>query len=200
MSDTDEVIKASGNSKHPLLQIVVATLLTTVAGVVLTHYYQEREERGRLLQEARNNAIAVYYDMIDTCGKRHYYAFRAAKAFEVPAMDDAEVKKRWAAYDQMVLYWNDNRFRNVAMLKRYFGAEAANKNFMEVLRALGQIHGQLLDIKYKYEHKQPYSCTKLLTQIEETDGMISDFADFLEGKLQAGTVDIYEPSPPTKKP
>ena len=110
--------KARSSKAFDLTKSIVTVVLASVAAAWISHHYKVEEENAAVYAESRKAATNTYYDIIDTIGKRHYYALRAAVGFQWH--DDEMV--HWQQYENMRAYWNEHRYSIMALTKRYFGA------------------------------------------------------------------------------
>ena len=119
--------KDNGQTKDgKLFGIIKSIFVVVISGAVaawITHHYHMQEQNAAIYAEARKAATDTYYDIIDTVGKRHYYALRAAVGFQWYE----DEMSRWQQYDNMVVYWNEHRYSMLALTKRYFGEATDGK-------------------------------------------------------------------------
>lgn len=113
----DEQAKAKSGKVFDLTKSLVTVILASVAAAWISHHYKVEENAAAVYAESRKAATNTYYDIIDTIGKRHYYALRAAIAFQYH--DDEMV--HWQQYQNMLAYWNERRYSILALTKRHFG-------------------------------------------------------------------------------
>ena len=111
----DEQPKAKSGKVFDLTKSILTVILASVAAAWISHHYKVQEEAATVYSESRKAATNTYYDVIDTIGKRHYYALRAALGFQYH--DDEMV--HWQQYQNMLAYWNEHRY-SVLATKRYF--------------------------------------------------------------------------------
>ena len=89
--------KARSSKAFDLTKSIVTVVLASVAAAWISHHYKVEEENAAVYAESRKAATNTYYDIIDTIGKRHYYALRAAVGFQWH--DDEMV--HWQQYENM---------------------------------------------------------------------------------------------------
>ena len=92
--------KARSSKAFDLTKSIVTVVLASVAAAWISHHYKVEEENAAVYAESRKAATNTYYDIIDTIGKRHYYALRAAVGFQWH--DDEMV--HWQQYENMRAY------------------------------------------------------------------------------------------------
>lgn len=185
-----------GSRFFDLAKTAFGILLASIAAAAISHHYKTLETNNALLSEARNSATQTYYDLIDTIGKRHFYAMRAAIGFQY----QIEQADRWSQYDKMVINWNERRYSMFALTNRYFGQNAEQEMYVFV-KKFGDIHDQLTKAKNLYAAGKPVpDLNSLLDEIYKFDDDISGFSAQLQQQLKTGQVDIYSPQPPLKKP
>jgi hypothetical protein len=115
--EDDQKPKAKSSKAFDLTKSILTVVLASIAAAWISHHYKVQEENAAVYTESRKAATNTYYDIIDTIGKRHYYALRAAIAFQYH--DDEMV--HWQQYQNMLAYWNEHRYSILALTKRYFG-------------------------------------------------------------------------------
>src|SRR6266700_1792315 len=74
--------KARSSKAFDLSKSILTVVLASVAAAWISHHYKVEEENSAVYAESRKAATNTYYDIIDTIGKRHYYALRAAIGFQ----------------------------------------------------------------------------------------------------------------------
>ena len=196
----DEQPKAKSGKVFELTKSVLTVILASVAAAWISHHYKVEENAAAVYAESRKAATNTYYDVIDTIGKRHYYALRAAIGFQYH--DDEMV--HWQQYQNMLAYWNERRYSILALTKRYFGegAEQQLKNFRP---KFDYVDDKLRAAKNALRDKKPMpedfeKPDGLLPYLYNLDNEIRNFSESLQAQLKRGQVDIYSPQPPLKKP
>ena len=159
-----------------------------------------QEQSAAVSAEARKTATNTYYDIIETIGKRHYYALRAAIAFQW----HEDEMGRWQQYDNMVVYWDEHRYRVLALTGRYFG-KSTEDQLRRLIPEFDAINDKLLAAKNAFREKKPMpedfnQKGGLFDQLYKLDNEINRFSDSLQAQLKNGQVDIYSPQPPLEKP
>jgi hypothetical protein len=195
--------KDNGQKDGKLFGIIKSIFVVVISGAVaawITHHYHMQEQNAAIYAEARKAATDTYYDIIDTIGKRHYYALRAASGFQW----HEDEMGRWQQYDNMVVYWNEHRYSMLALTKRYFG-EATEKQLLGFIPEFNEIHRKLIAARNAFRDNKPMpedfsQKDGLLDHIYKLDDEISEFSDSLQAQLKSGRVDIYSPQPPLNKP
>jgi len=133
MSDKEDIGHSRGSELLGILKSIIVVVITGAVAAWITHYYRMQEESASVSTEARNTATNTYYDIIETIGKRHYYALRAAIGFQWHEDEMA----RWRQSDNMVMYWNEHRYRMLALTGRYLGNQQKT-DFVDLHRPLTQ--------------------------------------------------------------
>ena len=192
--------KARSSKAFDLTKSIVTVVLASVAAAWISHHYKVEEENAAVYAESRKAATNTYYDIIDTIGKRHYYALRAAVGFQWH--DDEMV--HWQQYENMRAYWNEHRYSIMALTKRYFGA-GTEQHFRDFIPKFDYVDDKLVAAKNAFRDKRPmpedFSKTDgLLKYLYDLDNEIRNFSESLQEQLKHGQVDIYSPQPPLKKP
>jgi hypothetical protein len=200
VSDKEDTGSSKGSELLGAFKSIVVVVITGAVAAGMTHYYKMQEESFAVSAEARKTATDTYYDIIETIGKRHYYALRAAIGFQW--QDDEMV--RWQQYDNMVMYWNEHRYRILALTGRYFG-ESTEDQLRRLTPEFEAINDKLLAAKNAFREKKrmPEDFNQkggLFDQLYELDNEINRFSDTLQAQLKNGKVDIYSPQPPLEKP
>lgn len=211
MSDKEDSGHSKGSELLGIVKTIVVVVITGAVAAWITHYYKMQEQsaavsaEGRktaanISAEARTTATNTYYDIIETIGKRHYYALRAAIGFQ---WHDDEMG-RWQQYDNMVTYWNEHRYRMLALTGRYFG-KSTEDQLRRLTPEFDAINNKLLAAKNAFREKKPMpedfnQKGGLFDQLYELDNEINRFSDSLQAQLKNGQVDIYSPQPPLEKP
>ena len=200
MSDKEDNGPPNRGKLFGIFKSIGVVVITGAVAAWITHHYHMQEENATINAEARKTATNTYYDIIDTIGKRHYYALRATIGFQ---WHDDEMG-RWQQYDNMVMYWNEHRYSMLALTKRYFG-EATEKQLLGFIPEFNEIHRKLLAAKNAYRDKKPMpedfsQKGGLLDYLYNLDDEISQFSESLQAQLKNGQVDIYSPQPPLRKP
>ena len=72
----------------------------------MTQFYKERETQEQLERDSLKAATAVFYDIIDTCDKRHFYALRLWAAYQ-NYLPPEQIAAAWKRYDDVVISWNE---------------------------------------------------------------------------------------------
>ena len=116
--EDDKKPRAKSSKAFDLTKSILTVVLASIAAAWISHHYKVQEENAAVYTESRKAATNTYYDIIDTMGKRHYYALRSAIGFQYH--DDEMV--HWQQYENMQMYWNEHRYSILALTKRYFGA------------------------------------------------------------------------------
>ena len=200
MSDKEDNGPPSSGKLSGIFKSIGVVVISGAVAAWITHHYHMQEENATINAEARKTATNTYYDIIDTIGKRHYYALRATIGFQ---WHDDEMG-RWQQYDNMVVYWNEHRYSMLALTKRYFG-EGTEKQLLGFIPEFNEIHKKLLAAKNAYRDKKPMpedfsQKGGLLDYLYNLDDEISQFSESLQAQLKNGQVDIYSPQPPLRKP
>lgn len=198
-SDKEDTGNSKGSELLGIFKSIVVVVVTGAIAAWMTHYYKMQEEKFAVNADARKTATESYYDIIETIGKRHYYALRATIGFQWH--DDEMV--RWQQYDNMVMYWNEHRYRILALTGRYFG-ESTEDRLRRLTSEFDAINNKLLVAKNASREKQPMpDFTQkggLFDQLYKLDNEINRFSDSLQAQLKNGEVKIYSPQPPLEKP
>lgn len=200
MSDKEDIGHSRSSELFGILKSIIVVVITGAVAAWITHYYRMQEESASVSAEARNTATNTYYDIIETIGKRHFYALRAAIGFQWHEDEMA----RWQQYDNMVMYWNEHRYKMLALTGRYFG-KSTEDQLRRLTPAFDAINEKLLAAKNAYREKKPMpedfnQKGGLFDQLYKLDDEINRFSDSLQAQLKNGQVDIYSPQPPLKKP
>ncbi len=196
----NEAPKAKHIKAFDLLKSILTVILASIAAAWISHHYKVQEEAAAVYAESRKAATNTYYDIIDTIGKRHYYALRAAVGFQWH--DDEMV--HWQQYENMRSYWNEHRYSTLALTKRYFGA-ATEQQLKGFLPRFEYVDEKLVAAKNAFRDKKPMpedfsKKDGLLDYLYNLDNEIRNFSESLQEQLKHGQVDIYSPQPPLKKP
>lgn len=68
-----------------------------------------------------------------------------------------ELQAAYKKYDDMVIYWNETRIRNQALLQTYFGSDIEEELTGPIVREFHEVHSGIMRIKSTYE-KDHYFC------------------------------------------
>jgi len=196
----DEQPKAKSGKVFDLTKSLVTVILASVAAAWISHHYKVEENAAAVYAESRKAATNTYYDVIDTIGKRHYYALRAAIGFQY---HDDEMG-HWQQYQNMLAYWNERRYSILALTKRYFG-ERTEQQLNDFRPKFDYVDDKLRAAKNAFRDKKPMpedfeKPDGLLPYLYALDNEIRNFSESLQEQLKRGQVDIYSPQPPLKKP
>jgi peptidoglycan hydrolase-like protein with peptidoglycan-binding domain len=111
-----------------LLLLVVGFLLTGVLGTVLTSVFQTRtwnhQHEVEQRDEERQQALKTFEEVSARLDKRLYRMRRlhSAARKKARAVDEADIDPAIAAYDDILLEYNDNLNRSLALVETYFGS------------------------------------------------------------------------------
>ena len=97
MSDKENIGRSKGSELWGIFKSIIVVAITGAVAAWITHYYRMQEQSAAVSAEARKAATNTYYDIIETIGKRHYYALRAAIGFQF----HEDEMGRWQQYDNM---------------------------------------------------------------------------------------------------
>lgn len=128
--------------KTEIARMAIGFFFSTVLVSGITRFYTFLDEKREHRKTELQYSTSLLYDMVDTCAKRHYHAYRLTVAIE-NNLSQEEIESRWKQYDQMIVYWNETRLRNLAMLRRYYGTKMELFLEQTVLREMGEIHTDL---------------------------------------------------------
>ena len=198
--EDDKKPKAKSSKAFDLTKSILTVVLASIAAAWISHHYKVQEENAAVYTESRKAATNTYYDIIDTIGKRHYYALRAAIAFQYH--DDEMV--HWQQYQNMLAYWNEHRYSILALTKRYFG-ERTEQQLNDFRPKFDYADDKLRAAKNAFRDKKPMGedfekPDGLLPYLYNLDNEIRNFSESLQEQLKRGQVDIYSPQPPLNKP
>lgn len=200
MSDKEGIGHSKGSELWGIFKSIIVVAITGAVAAWITHYYRMQEQSAAVSAEARKAATNTYYDIIETIGKRHYYALRAAVGFQF----HEDEMGRWQQYENMVMYWDEHRYRMLALTGRYFG-KSTEDQLRRLTPEFDAINDKLLAAKNAFREKKPMpedfnQKGGLFDQIYKLDNEINRFSDTLQSQLKNGQVDIYSPQPPLEKP
>ena len=163
-----------------LVKLFLAFFLTAIIGNQVTERYKEKEAAQAQHVIIVEHATTVFYDIIDTCAKRHYYALRYFGSIS-QNMPPAEQEARWKSYDNMVIYWNENRLRNLALINRYYGDDSVRYFYYNIFPLINSIHLALNDY---HNTKEKFDVKLMQKNLDQLDNVITDFSDSLQLKLK----------------
>jgi hypothetical protein len=200
VSDKEDIGHSKASELWGILKSIIVVAITGAVAAWITHYYRMQEQSAAVSAEARKAATNTYYDIIETIGKRHYYALRAAVGFQF----HEDEMGRWQQYDNMVMYWDEHRYRMLALTGRYFG-KSTEDQLRRLTPEFDAINDKLLMAKNAFREKKPMpedfnQKGGLFDQLYKLDNEINRFSDSLQAQLKNGQVDIYSPQPPLEKP
>ena len=175
-----------GEKSYDLLKLVVGFFLTGIIGTVVTQFYKERETQEQLERDSLKAATAVFYDIIDTCDKRHFYALRLWAAYQ-NYLPPEQIAAAWKRYDDVVISWNETRIRNQALLATYFGSEIEEELTVGIIKEFHEVHTGLMKIKSDYQKLGCFSdeTGDVKAKIDKLDDTLTDFSDDMQHSLAA---------------
>lgn len=137
-------------------------ILVSVFSTFITWFFKELEQKNTIERNNIKEAYAVFYDVVDTCNRRHYYALRFIKE-----RDEQEAVLKYKQYENMVIYYNETRMRNFALLEKYFGKECLDLFLTTLNKDFGELHNIIKD-------KDKKKTTELTNKIENQIYELSD--------------------------
>lgn len=176
--------KDSGSKLYEMLKLVLGFFLTGVVGTVITQFYKERETQEQIERESIKAASGIFLDIIDTCDKRHYYALRLWAAYQ-KYKPQPELDAAFKKYDDIIVYWNETRIRNQALLNTYFGAEIEDELTGTIIGEFHEVHSGLMDIRriYEEEHRFSDDSEEVKSKIDKLDDTLTDFSAHMQKSL-----------------
>jgi lysozyme family protein len=197
-----------------LLLLVVGFLLTGVLGTVLTSVFQTRtwnhQHEVEQRDEERQQALKTFEEVSARLDKRLYRMRRlhsAARKKARETADEADLDAAIAAYDDILLEYNDNLNRSLALVETYFGSAARQdlEDIDERFTALGRRLDAMVAIVSASNER--IAVPRLDRTLGELSGRIYQLnlrmLSVLEKKrlgLQALPAAPVESSPPEEKP
>lgn len=109
-----------------LVPIVAGFFLTTVIGGALGFFFQQRtwnhQHRVQVAERERVRAVQIFEEVSRILDKRLYRMRLLNWALTSDPYADDLAKQRMAAYREVLIEWNDNINRNLALVQQYFGS------------------------------------------------------------------------------
>ncbi len=197
-----------------LLLLVVGFLLTGVLGTVLTSVFQTRtwnhQHEVEQRDEERQQALKTFEEVSARLDKRLYRMRRLHSAARKKArgtVGEADINAAIAAYDDILLEYNDNLNRSLALVETYFGPGARQdlEDIDERFTTLGRRLDAMVAIVSTSNER--IEVPRLDRALGELSGHIYQLnlrmLNVLEKKrlgLQAPPAAPVESSPPVEKP
>jgi hypothetical protein len=169
-----------------------------VIGTWVSQVYKEREIHNELHQKEIETSNKLFYDLVESFSKRHFYALLADRAVERwndkgdrnwrygegrDQMNDA-----YRLYEQSVTDWNLGRFKMEAILQTHFGGMARSALDKHIIPILGQTEDDLDDLREFANYHDFYAIylhDSALKRIEgEEENAIQGFFDYLSQSLK----------------
>jgi hypothetical protein len=134
--------------RDPLLVLIVGFLLTSVAGGILTFFFQRRawahQHDVQQREVIRDQSQKVFEDLSTLLDQRLYrmrLVFAAARRLAPQPGRGVRLDKALDEYRAVLTAWNDNLNRNLALVHTYFGdiaREHLEAFLFEEFRAIGE--------------------------------------------------------------
>jgi hypothetical protein len=206
--------RAGGFVGGQLLLLVVGFLLTGVLGTVLTSVFQTRtwnhQHQVGQRDEERQQALKTFEEVSARLDKRLYRMRRlhlAARKKARGTVEDAHIEVSITSYDNILLEYNDNLNRSLALVETYFGPGVRQdlEDIDERFTALGRRLDTMVAIVSTSDER--VEVPRLDSSLGELSGRIYQLnlrmLSVLEKKrlgLQAPPAVPVESSPPVEKP
>lgn len=176
--------KMSGDKIYELLKITITCIFTGIIGTMITQKYKEKEQIEAREIKVQEYANVVFYDILDSASKRSFYALRVWSAIK----DKGDVKSAWERYDSMVVYWNEHRARNIALIKKHFGDSMITQVRSDIYPKFVKVHSNLIDMK---DGKLDPNSINFRQDIDELDSSIEDVADKMQVILRNKELSLH---------
>lgn len=178
-----------GHVAGQIVLLVVGFLLTTVVGGFLSYLYQRRSWHAQRLDEQRDAAMNVFQDISRTLDKRLYCMRRVDWALARGEAGET-LEKAWDPYRQIVVDWNENINRNLALVQAYFGQEARDRLDARLTEEFKRI-GALLETAYRRRRDGEERHISLARELDNLSDAVYDFNVLLINSVLAGKVGHY---------
>ena len=113
-----------------LLPLFVGFVLTSVLGGLLGYMFQNRawknQQKAQQREQDRQQALRTFEEVSQLLDKRLYRMRRlywAARSRALGRGDKAELASALANYREVLVEWNDNLNRTLALVHTYFGSQ-----------------------------------------------------------------------------
>ncbi len=160
-------------------------------GTAGARYYQKRAFDHEAESEKKSaevqHATEVFERLSTAMDKRLYAMRRVNWGLSLDYMTREEVDNRWQAYNQILVDWNSNLNKNLAMNERYFG-DSMRVELAAIQQSFRTLHEQL--VAFYYEQKPPEDFD------DDADGA-NEKIHLINSKMirmiQTGNVGIFHP-------
>jgi hypothetical protein len=179
---------------NQVLLLVLGFVLTTVVGGLLGNYYQRRTWDANRRESERTAAAGVFDDISRAMDER-LYRMRVVY-WRLKEDDEDPIAKGMDEYRAVLVKWNENLNRNLALTYRYFG-HAVWQFLSGVLYEEFAVIGRHLEDRYRHRHdsgsKEDYR-TRLYISGRRLQALSNDIYDLnrlLISMIQRGEVGLY---------
>ncbi len=157
-------------------------------GTVGARYYQKKAFEKQDETEKRSvevqHATEVFERLSTAMDQRLYAMRRVHWALSLDYLED-QADNRWQAYDDVLIAWNSNLSKNLAMNERYFG-DSLRADLARVQLGFRDVHRQLVDFYHKKQAPEG-----LDVDLDATQEKIHLMNSEMIRRIQAGSVGIF---------
>jgi hypothetical protein len=178
--------------RDQIILLGLGFVLTSVAGGLIAYYFQIKTDR-RNRRESERQAAGTVFDEISRAMDRRLYRMWLLH-WGLDSGDDDRIDKALGRYRKVLVEWNDNLNRNLALTYRYFG-EGVWKYLDRALYEEFARIGRLLETRYRDAVRglnQGSADQVLGGQLKALNDEIYVLNRFMVSLIQHGTVGLYQ--------
>jgi peptidoglycan hydrolase-like protein with peptidoglycan-binding domain len=179
---------------HQVVLLLLGFILTTVVGGALGYYFQRRTWDANRRESERTAAASVFDDISRAMDERLYRMRLVYWALK--GDDDQRIAAAMDEYRAVLVKWNDNLNRNLALVQRYFGrrvwafvSDVLYEEFAVIGRHLEDWYRRRLDGGVGSAEDGRLSVTGRRLQALSND--IFELNRFMIAMIQRGGVGLY---------
>lgn len=158
-------------------------------GTAGARYYQKKAFDHEA--ESAKRAVEVQhatevFERLSTAMDQRLYAMRRVNwALSLDYLK-GEADARWQAYDEVLIAWNSNLSKNLAMNERYFG-EDMRADLATIQQSFKDLHDHLVDYYHKNQAPEDFE-----VDLDATNEKIHLMNSEMIRRIQAGNVGIFQ--------
>jgi peptidoglycan hydrolase-like protein with peptidoglycan-binding domain len=174
-----------------VLLLLLGFVLTSVAGGLITFYFQIKTAERNLRETERQAATTVFDEISRAMDRRLYRMWQLQWGLE--SGDEDRMDRALGEYRKVLVEWNDNLNRNLALTYRYFGEGVWRYVDRALYEEFAQI-GRLLEFRYRGLRGVKHGSTKPVPEarIAALNGEIYLLNRFMVSLIQIGRVGLYQ--------
>ena len=139
-----------------------------------------------------SRALTIFEKLSPKMDARLFRMRRVFWAIEA-GMDVGEIESRWQAYQQVLIDWNDELNKTLALLERYFGPDACGFFRKGIQHGFIQLHNIVGDLFFEKAEDQEMSMMEFMEKADILNEEIRRFNLALIQMIQLGKVGMFHP-------